>query len=186
MRLNELESVGAILKGHFLLTSGRHSEGFFLLSRLTQHPGLLEKWIEELVSMVKSEEWFKDVSVIAGPAMGGILPAYELARQLGLRLIFLEKDQGMKLKRGMQLEPEEGVLVIEDAVTTGGSVLSVVKEIEALGGRTLAILALVDRSGGKLDFPVPFFSVLRVEMPSYTPKECPLCLTGQELVKPKL
>jgi len=183
--LQELAEVGAYLEGHFLLTTGRHSNQFFLLARLTEHPRRLDRWAEQLARLI---EPYRPVT-IAGPAVGGIIPAYAVGRHIdGARVIFAEKsgDGAMIWKRGFRVSPGERVAVIEDAVTTGHSAHQVVQLVRQHGGDVVVVGALVDRHAGPLpDWPA-FQSVLRVEnVPSWLPDDCPLCRAGIPLTRPK-
>lgn len=167
--------------GHFLLTSGLHSGKYLQCAQLLQYPDATEKAVGELAKR------FKEVGIetVVGPAMGGIIISYEMARQLGARSIFAEREDGkMTLRRGFTIKPGEKVLVVEDVVTTGGSVKEVISLIKELGGEVAAVAALVDRSGGKVDFGVPAHYLLDLEVKAYAPDECPLCKDGIPIVKP--
>lgn len=180
-----LKESGAHLDGHFLLTTGRHSNQFFLLARLTEHPNLLTPWAEALAKRLKP---YRPTTVV-GPAVGGIIPAYAVASFLPqTRVLFAEKseDGGMAFKRGFRIGSGERVVVVEDAVTTGSSVKKVVDAVQKLGGATVAVGALVDRSQGGLRFQEPLEALLRVtDIPNWDPAECPLCREGVELTRPK-
>ena len=177
-----LEKTGVILNGHFRLTSGRHSDMFLQCSQVMQYPRFAEK-----ICAALAEQW-KDagVELVVGPAMGGVVMAYEVARHLGVRAIFAEKDNGkMVLKRGFAIRPGENVLLVEDAVSTGGSVNEVAETVAQCGGNIVGIGALVDRTGGKISFGVPFKPLLSVEVNSWAPTECPMCKEGKEVTLPK-
>lgn len=172
---------GVLKTGHFLLTSGRHSDRYMQCAQLLQYPEMAEKACRELA------EKFKDLGVetVIGPALGGILVSYEVARALKARSIFAERENGtMTLRRGFTLSPGEKVLVVEDVVTTGGSVKEVIDLARAQGADVVAAGALVDRSGGRVDFGVPAYYLLELEIESYLPEECPLCKQGIPAVKP--
>ncbi|MCL5677253.1 MAG: orotate phosphoribosyltransferase, partial [Firmicutes bacterium] len=131
-------------------------------------------------------------NTVAGPAMGGVILAYEVARALGARAIFAEKvekpegaEPAMAFKRGFVLRPGERVLVVEDAVTTGGSIRQVMDAVQAAGGQVVAVGAVVDRSAGTVDFGVPFKALLTLDVPSYLSGDCPQCRAGILLVRPK-
>ncbi|OAT86777.1 orotate phosphoribosyltransferase [Desulfotomaculum copahuensis] len=179
--LQIFEKTGAMLKGHFLLTSGRHSDRYFQCARVLQYPRYCEELCRELAAPFQGRE----IGVVAGPAMGGILVAYEAARALQARNIFAERENGvMTLRRGFQLAPGERVLVVEDVVTTGGSVREVIDVVRRAGGLVAGTAALVDRSNGTVDFGVPFHALVTVPAVSYAPEECPLCRRGLPAVKP--
>lgn len=180
---------GTLREGHFLLTSGRHSGEFFLMPHTFQHPGLWEPLAKALAEQFVGQ----GIETVCGPATGGIILAYEVARWIGIlqggegpRAIFTEKSEGgMVLKRGWTLHQGEKVLMVEDAVTTGGSVKKALAAIEQYGPEIVGIGCLVDRSNGQHGFTVPFRSVVQHQVASYLPDECPLCKAGTPLVSPK-
>jgi orotate phosphoribosyltransferase len=172
---------GVLQTGHFILTSGRHSSKYLQCARLLQYPAAAEKACRELALN------FKDfgVETVIGPALGGIIVSYEVARALNARALFAERENGqMTLRRGFVLKPGEKVLVVEDVVTTGGSVKEVIELAISCGAQVLGVGALVDRSGGKVDFGVPARYLLNLEVESYLPEECPLCAEGIPAEKP--
>lgn len=182
--IDDLGEVGAHLRGHFQLTTGRHSDQFFLFARLTERPDRLRPWAQALAQELKEF----GVSTVVGPAIGGIIPAFAVAQYIPeSRVLFAEKGgEIMELKRGFRLAKEEPVIVIEDAVTTGGSVRKTMAAVQRAGGEVRAIGALIDRSGGTIDWDVPFKAVLTVDnIVSYLPEECPLCQEGIPLTRPK-
>ncbi len=173
---------GVIMEGHFLLTSGLHSGRFLQCSQLLQHPGHAEK-----VGRLMAEPYqLKKVEVVIGPAMGGVILAYEAARFLQARALYAERsgDQ-MTLRRGFKIEPGAKVLVVEDAVTTGGSVQKVINLLNEIGAETVGVSVMIDRSSGKLELGYPVRSLLTMKIDSYDPESCPLCREGLPLVKPK-
>lgn len=176
------EKSGALLEGHFILTSGRHSDRYMQCALVLQYPEYTEALARELAAGFKDSR----IDVVAGPAMGGIIVAYEVARQLGVRSIFCEREEGrMTLRRGFTINPGERVLVVEDVITTGGSVKEVIEVIRSLGGEVAGVAVLVDRSGGKVDFGVPVRTTLTMDIQSYPPEQCPLCKEGKLVaVKP--
>lgn len=190
-----LERTGAHRYGHFRLTTGLHSDEFFLLARAFQYPEVLERLGAALAARLRrvlpagtsGPAGAGPVGAVVGPAMGGVLLAHAVARVLGARSLFAEKeaDGSMRLKRGFELAPGEPVVVVEDAVTTGGSVRRAMDAVVAAGGRPVAVGAVVDRSGGKADFGVPFVSLLSRSVAAFVPEECPLCRRGVPLVEPK-
>ena len=176
------EQTGVILRGHFRLTSGRHSDMFLQCSQVMQYPSHASKICAELARLFKDTE----VDLVAGPAMGGIVLAYEVARALGARTIFAERENGkMAFRRGFAIRPGEAVLLVEDAVSTGGSVNEVAEAVAQAGGRIVGIGALVDRSGGKVSFGVPFRPLIAMDIKSYSPAECAMCRDGAPLTLPK-
>ncbi|MDQ7793621.1 MAG: orotate phosphoribosyltransferase [bacterium] len=178
-----LAGAGALLEGHFLLTSGRHSPFFVQCSQVLQHPERVARLAGELVVRLALAP---PPDAVAGPAMGGIILAYETARILGARAVYAEKGpEGMVFRRGFRLRPGERVLVVEDVVTTGGSVQAVIDAVDRAGARVLAVGALVDRSGGRVRFPAPFAAALSLPAEDYSPDDCPLCREGVPLTRPK-
>ncbi len=182
--IEELERVGALLRGHFQLTTGRHSATFFLLARLTERPWVLARWAQELARQVTA---VGPVSTVVGPAMGGVIPAYAVAQEMrGVRALFAEKeDGGMVFRRGFALEPGEPVAVVEDVVTTGSSVGQVMQAVEASGAVVRVVAALVNRTGGDSLGTVPLLSVVHLQAPSWPADACPLCAGDLPLVRPK-
>jgi orotate phosphoribosyltransferase len=182
--LEELRRVGALREGHFLLTSGQHSPVFLLLARVFEHPELGGEIGRRLAGLFRDE----GVEAVVGPAMGGVILAYEVARHLpGTRALFAEKtpDGGMGLRRGFQIGEGERVLVVEDVLTTGGSVRKV---LDHLAGRAelVGVGTVVDRSGGKTTFgTIPLRSLLRLDLPQYLPEGCPECRRQMPLERPK-
>lgn len=183
--LGILEQCGAYLHGHFLLTTGLHSDQFFLLARLTERPELLDAWALALAQQLQPY----GAKTVVGPAVGGIIPAYAVARQWdGARVLFAEKDDGgaMRFKRGFGIEPGEPVVVVEDAVTTGSSVAKVIDAVKQEGGQVAAVGALVDRSQGLLRFQEPLVSLVKLgDIPHWQADECPLCRQAVPLTRPK-
>lgn len=172
---------GAMLEGHFKLTSGRHSDRYLQCALVLQHPELTEKLAKELADVIPKEQ----IDLVIGPAIGGITIAYEVARQLGTPTIFAERENGnMTLRRGFQIPSGAKVLVVEDVITTGGSVMEVAALVEKLGGQVVGIASLVDRSNGKVDMGYPYYSILPMEVVSYSAEECPMCQNGLPVVKP--
>jgi orotate phosphoribosyltransferase len=181
---------GVLREGHFVLASGRHSQQFFLLPHLFQYPHLTEEVCAAMAALFADTE----VETVVGPATGGILLAYEVARQIrllkggkGPRAIFTEKteDGKMALKRQWSLRPGEKVLMVEDAVTTGGSVGKAMEAIRGYEPAIVGVACIADRSGGTVNFGVPLRAVATLQVESWPPDECPLCKQGVPLVKPK-
>ncbi|MDI3534900.1 MAG: orotate phosphoribosyltransferase [Thermosediminibacterales bacterium] len=179
--LDVFKKTGGILEGHFLLTSGRHSGKYLQCALVTQYPEYTEMLCKKLADLFKH----KKIDVVIGPATGGILISYETARHLGTRTLFTERENGvMKLRRGFSIKPGENVLVVEDVVTTGGSVKEVIDLVKAQKGNIAGVGLFVDRSGGKVDFGVETKALLSLEIESYPPDECPICRKNIPLVKP--
>lgn len=175
------QNTRAMLTGHFRLTSGRHSDQYFQCALVLQHPNHTETLCRELASRFANDQ----VSAVIGPAMGGIIVSYEVARALGVRSLFAERENGaMTLRRGFSIEPGEKVLVVEDVITTGGSVREVIEVVRSLGGEVVGAGVLVDRSNGTVDLGVRTEALLVTEAVSYDPEECPLCKQGIPAVKP--
>jgi orotate phosphoribosyltransferase len=176
-----LQDSGSLLEGHFLLTSGRHSDKYIEKIRIIHDPEKVEAVGAALAARL--EEY--DPDVVIGPAMGGIVLAYETARRLGKKFAFTQREEGrMVIRPGFRLEPGTRAIVIEDIVTTGGSVFEVLEVLKSIGVETLAVGVIVDRSGGKVDFGVPMLPLLSVDIETWTPEECPLCKLGIDLTKP--
>lgn len=165
----------AILEGHFLLTSGLHSPMYVEKFNVLQHPKYTERLCQELADRFKDQ----NVELVIGPMTGGILLAHEVGKALGTRAIFTEREKGvMTLRRGFRIEPGTRVLIVEDIVTTGGSVREVVDVVKASQGEIVGVGLLVNRSGGKADFGIPNEKVqalLNLTVPTYQPDDCPLC-----------
>ncbi len=168
-------------KGHFRLSSGLHSEYYLQCALVLAYPKVAAKLCGELAKKFKDQK----IEVVIGPAIGGITAAYEVARALGTRGIFSEREEGkMTLRRGFKLNRGDKVLVVEDVTTTGGSAKEVVEMAKALGAKVVGVGAIIDRSGGKAKFGVPFKSLARLNIKTYEPKKCPLCKEGIPISKP--
>ncbi|MCX7619037.1 orotate phosphoribosyltransferase [Tepidiforma sp.] len=176
-----LEERGALLRGHFQYASGRHGELYIEKFRILQWPDVTEPLCRQI-----AERFRGMATVVAGPTTGGVILAYETARHLGLRAIIAErKDDGSderEFRRGFELGPGERVLVVDDVLTTGGSIREVLKAVEARGAEVAGVGVLVDRTGGKVAFGVPFFACLDVPAASWDPAECRLCREGVPLI----
>lgn len=176
-----IQRTGVLKEGHFLLSSGRHSRQYMQCAQLLQHPQESAPAGEELAKMFSD----LDVDLVVGPALGGVIIAHEVARSLNVRCIFAERKEGeMQIRRGFQVSKGEKVLVIEDVVTTGGSVLEVIRELEALGADIVAVGSLVDRTSGDHPFQVPYRALKAIDIKSYSADNCPLCKEGMPTIKP--
>jgi len=179
-----LRESGAFREGHFLLSSGLHSGEYVQCACLLQYPQEAEKVCQALAEKLRGAG-LAPAEVVVGPALGGIILAYELARQLGARALFAERTEGkLSLRRGFGLAAGESVVVAEDVVTTGGSAQEVVGLVEEVGARPLAVAALVDRSGGRAAPGVPVHALVRLSLQQFSADECPLCRKGLPLEKP--
>ncbi len=177
-----LEEVGAVRQGHFELSSGRHSGTYIQCALVLQYP----KHAEELGRAIGGEFGGLETACVVAPALGGVIIGHEVARALGVRAIFVERDRSgqMAMRRGFELKPGERVLVIEDVWTTGGSTRETIGVIEQSGGLVVAAGAIIDRSGGRLELNVPARALLELEVPSYEPDDCPLCRAGSIAMRP--
>jgi orotate phosphoribosyltransferase len=172
---------GALLEGHFILTSGRHSNRYIQCAQVLRFPEYSSKLCSELAGRFKGEQ----IDLVVGPAVGGILVAYEVSRHLGVPNIFTERENGlMTLRRGFAIDPGQKVLVVEDVTTTGGSVKEVINLVTSSGGKVVGVGTLIDRSGGQADFGVKKEAVITLEVPSWEPQDCPLCAKGDLAIKP--
>ena len=170
----------ALLSGHFQLSSGKHSDTYLQCALVLADPARAEQLCSALAAKWSDVE----IDTVIGPALGGVVVAYELARALGARGIFAERTDGtMMLRRGFSVSPGERVLLVEDVVTTGGSAMEVVDIIKATGAELVGVSALIDRGGGKA-FPCRFEALASVRPPVYDPRDCPLCERGEPVVKP--
>ena len=176
------EKSGAILKGHFLLTSGLHSPIYWEKFKVLQYP----RYTEQLCRLIADHFRNENIQVVAGPTTGGIILAFEVARQLGVRGIFAEREGADKraFRRDFTINPGERVLIVDDILTTGSSIRQVISAVSELKGKLIGIGVMVDRSDKKVDFGAPLFSCLKSATIAYKPEECPLCAKGISLVKP--
>lgn len=173
---------GALMEGHFLLTSGLHSDQYMQCAKVLQYPRYTEKLAREMAYKFRDD----NIELVIGPAMGGIIVAYEVARQLDVPAIFTERLDGeMVLRRGFLMDAGQRVLVVEDVVTTGGSVREVMNVVEKFGAQVVGVGVLVDRSNGTVDFGVKQEAVLTMDIRAWAADDCPLCARGKlPVVKP--
>ena len=171
----------ALLEGHFVLTSGLHSPQYVEKFRVLEQPRYTEILCREIAAKFKNE----NITVVVGPMTGGIILAYETGKQLGTKAIFTERINGkMKFRRGFTLSPADRVLIVEDIITTGGSVLEVIDEVKTYNCLIIGIGALVDRSNNKALFEYTFKPLVTMDVVAYKPDECPLCRSGIPVTKP--
>lgn len=178
-----LKEAGVLLEGHFRLTSGRHSNKYLQCAKIFRNT----KYSEELCAALAEQFADEGVEVVIGPAMGAVQMAYEVSRHLNCENFFAERDADgkMALRRGFEVKPGMKVMLVEDVVTTGGSVKEVLELVKAAGGNVVGVGSIVDRTAGKIDFGVPFKAVISVDVESWEPENCPLCKEGKlEVVKP--
>ena len=176
-----LRSTGAILEGHFKLASGRHSGTYIEKFRIMENPPATA----ELCGMIAGHFREAGATLVIGPATGGIILAYETSRHLGLRSIFAEKgpDGRLMFDRGFAVEPDQPVLVVDDVLTTGGSVRQVLSLIETSRAKAVGVGMLIDRTNGQVDFGVPFYACHAMDIESFAAEDCPLCRKGLPLVE---
>jgi orotate phosphoribosyltransferase len=171
----------ALLEGHFILSSGLHSDRYIQCALVLQHPRVAEKLCSELAAKLRH----LGAATVAAPALGGVLVAHEVARALGVRALFTERQEGvMSLRRGFRLEPGESTLVVEDVITTGLSTRETIKCVEEAGGKVVGVGSLIDRSGGAADLGLPKASLVTLTVKNYKPEDCPLCKKGVPTTKP--
>jgi orotate phosphoribosyltransferase len=172
---------GALLSGHFLLSSGLHSDRYLQSALVLQQPDIATKLCAELAAYFKDQR----IEAVIAPALGGVFVSHETARALGVRALFAERVNGeLTLRRGFTIKPGERVLVVEDVITTGKSTRETIEVVKKAGGKVIAAASLVDRSGGKADLGVPYRSLVTLDVPSYAAESCPMCKAGSAPVKP--
>ena len=182
--LSEFRSVDALLEGHFLLSSGRHSAYYLQCARLLMNPERAGR-IALALTQKMPRELRNEIEAVISPAMGGLIIGHEMGRALGVDAMFVERPDGVfGLRRGFSITPGTKVLMMEDVVTTGLSSREAIAAIEAAGGHVIAAGAVVDRSAGTVDLGVPFFPLIQLNFPTYAPDELPPELAATEAVKP--
>jgi orotate phosphoribosyltransferase len=175
-----LKKCGVLREGHFLLTSGRHSDKYFEKFRILEQPSVCEAFAKTVADRFRQD----NVTVVCGPTTGGIIIAYEVARQLGCRCVIAEKARaGRRIGRGFELGSEDRVLVVDDVMTTGGSIKETLAAVEPSGAKIIGVGVYVDRCAG-VDFGVPLFGAFRTQAATFEPSTCPLCAKGVPLEEP--
>ncbi len=183
--LKIFEEHDALLTGHFLLSSGLHSNRYLQCALALQHPAIAEQLCSELAAKARADARIGQIDSVIAPALGGVIVAHEVARSLGTRALFTERqEKTMTLRRGFQLKPGERCLVVEDVITTGGSTREVMDVVAQHGGLTVGAGSLIDRSGGAVDLGVARHALATLEAPTYKPEECPMCKAGSTAIKP--
>jgi orotate phosphoribosyltransferase len=186
--LTLLRDSGAMLEGHFLLSSGRHSDRYFQCAKLLQYPDRAAAALAGVAEKLKSDiqAGKLEIDAVVGPAMGGILVAYELGRQLGIPAFFTERDDtgNMVLRRGFEVQPGQKILITEDVVTTGKSYGECASALEGQGAHVAALACIVDRRQAGIEVPWPFYPACRVEVANWEADSCDLCKKGIPAVKP--
>jgi orotate phosphoribosyltransferase len=179
--IERFRRTGALLEGHFVLSSGLHSTSYLQCALLLQHPAEAARFGEALA------ERFLDqgIETVAAPAIGGLIIGYEVARALGARFIWTEREAGrMTLRRGFTVRPGESVLVVEDVVTTGGSTRETIEALTEAGARVVGAASIIDRSDGRADVGVPRVALATLNVPAVAPAACEACARGEAAVKP--
>jgi orotate phosphoribosyltransferase len=184
--LDILHETGAYLRGHFRLTSGLHSAEYVQCALVLQHPKYAELLGAQLADALRRLAGRDAVPVVSAPALGGLIVGHEVARGLGARFVFAERDSAgkMAIRRGFSIEPGEAVIVVEDVITTGKSTREVIEVLAQAGAQVVAAGSIIDRSGGQADLGVPRVALLTLDVVTYLPEECPLCKQGIPAVKP--
>ncbi|XOQ59574.1 MAG: orotate phosphoribosyltransferase [Clostridium sp.] len=181
MVINNLKQVGALLNGHFLLSSGKHSDKYCQCAKLLQYPDKAS----EVLSVVADKIKDLDFDLIVGPAMGGIIVSYELARQTGKPGIFAERQNGkMTIRRGFEIKKGQKILISEDVITTGKSSLEVCEVVKKLGGDIIGLCSIVDRRSDDIDIPYPVYSAVKLNINTYDAENCPMCKKNLPYEKP--
>lgn len=178
--LKILQETEAVLQGHFLLSSGKHSSGYVQCAKLLRYADKAETVLKEAVKKLPQKP-----DIVVGPAMGGVIVSYEVGRQLGVEGIFTERvDNMMMLRRGFHIEKGAKILITEDVLTTGKSTKETIDALAGYGGEVIGVLCIVDRTSGKLPFELPVYSAIKLDIETYEEESCPLCKQGSTPVKP--
>jgi len=179
--IEKFRAMGALLEGHFVLTSGLHSPNYLQCALVLQHPAEAERFGRAIAEDFKQD----NIQLVASPAIGGIVIGHEVARQLGARFIWTERENGeMTLRRGFSVSPGERTVVVEDVVTTGGSTRDTVNALQAAGANVVAAASIIDRSAGVADVGVPRFALATINVLSVDPSICELCKRDEAAIKP--
>ena len=184
--LELFRSTGAYLQGHFRLTSGLHSGEYLQCALVLQHPQHAER-LGKLLAAELRRLAGREVGLVVSPALGGLIIGHEVARALGARFLFTERDAATKqmaLRRGFTVTPGEAAVVVEDVITTGGSTHDVIDVLRAAGGQVVAAGSIIDRSGGQADVGAPRVALATLQVQTYQPEDCPMCRAGSPVVKP--
>ncbi len=179
--IERFRRTGALLEGHFILTSGLHSQKYLQCALVLQHPPEAEAFGRAIGEHFTG----KGIETVVAPAIGGIVIGYEVARALGARSIWTEREAGaMKLRRGFGVRPGESVLVVEDVITTGGSTRETIEAMQTAGASVVGAASIIDRSGGRADVGVPRIALATLDVPALAPSVCPACQRGEQAIKP--
>ncbi|MFT4078126.1 orotate phosphoribosyltransferase [Rhodomicrobium lacus] len=183
--LTEFRDAGALLEGHFILSSGNHSTAYLQCARVLMDAKRAERLCAALAEKIRAAGLADGIDLVVSPAMGGVVVGYEMGRQLGLPAIFFERVEGaFALRRGFRIEKGQRCIMVEDVVTTGLSSRECIEAAEAAGGTVVAAASLVDRSGGRAKLPVPFVPLIRLDIPIFPPDQIPASVKGIAAVKP--
>jgi orotate phosphoribosyltransferase len=179
--IERFKRTGALLEGHFILTSGLHSPNYLQCALVLQYPHEAEAFASAIAAQFQHQR----VSLVASPAIGGLVIGYEVARRLNARFIWTEREDGeMTLRRGFTVRPGETTLVVEDVITTGGSTRETIAALRKAGARVVGAASIIDRSAGRVDVGVPRVALATLDVPSVAPQTCPACARGEQAIKP--
>jgi orotate phosphoribosyltransferase len=179
--IERFKRTGALLEGHFILTSGLHSPNYLQCALVLQYPQEAEAFARAIAAQFQTQR----IALVAAPAIGGIVIGYEVARQLNARFIWTEREAGeMALRRGFTVRPGETALVLEDVITTGGSTRETIQALQKAGARVVGAASIIDRSAGRVDVGVQRIALATLDVPSVAPAACPACARGEQAVKP--
>ena len=179
--LEHFKQTGALLEGHFILSSGLHSPNYLQCALALQYPADAAQFGQAIAEQFTGE----NIDTVASPAIGGLIIGYVVAQALNVRFIWTERENGaMTVRRGFSVKENERILVVEDVITTGGSTRECIAALEERGAQVVGAASIIDRSNGKAEVGVPRIALVSMEVPSYKPEDCPLCANGEEAVKP--